>query len=174
MMNAQALITRLGLEPLPGEGGFYRETYRSPERIAAAALPARYNADKSLGTAIYYLLTPDAFSALHRLRTDEIYHFYLGDPVTMLQLHPDGTSRTLVLGPDLRAGQELQCAVPRGVWHGTHLNRGGEFALLGTTMAPGFDFEDRELGNRDDLSRLYPEQQEPIRRHRSRRRSSRP
>ena len=132
-------------QPLGFEGGFYRETSRTDH-----------------ATSIYYLLAPGHVGLMHRLTSDEIYHFYLGDPVTMLQLHPDGTGRTVVLGPDLPSGQQLQCAVPKDVWHGTYLDQGGEFALLGTTMAPGFDLEDRELGNRADLARRYPEQRELI------------
>src|SRR5207245_2095434 len=109
-------------------------------RLPAASLPARYGTDRWAGTAIYYLLTPDTFSALHRLPTDEVYHFYLGDPVEMLQLWPDGSGRVGTLGQDVRAGQLLQVIVPRGVWQGSRLRPGGAFALLGTTMAPGFDF----------------------------------
>src|SRR5581483_11176343 len=97
-------------------------------------------------TAIYYLLTPDTVSAMHRLATDEIFHFYLGDPVEMLQLRPDGSHRVAILGPDLDAGQRPQIVVPRGVWQGARLVPGGRFALLGTTVAPGFDYADYETG----------------------------
>jgi uncharacterized protein len=154
-MNAETLIRQLGLLPHP-EGGFYRETYRSPETIAAAALPARYGESRSLSTAIYYLLTPDSFSSLHRLQSDELFHFHLGDPVTMLQLHEDGRGETITLGQDVLAGQQLQVVVPRGVWQGMFLNDGGRFALLGTTVAPGFDFADFEVEARDDLLGQYP------------------
>ena len=141
-MNAQALIETLRLQRLPGEGGFYRETYRSSERVAATALPERYTAGKEFGTAIYYLLTPETTSALHRLPTDEIFHFYLGDPVVMLQLFPDGHGETITLGPDILSGQVVQCVVPKFVWQGAALVAGGRFALMGTTMAPAFDFAD--------------------------------
>jgi uncharacterized protein len=154
-LDAKAIIRQLGLEPHP-EGGFYRETYRSNESIAAAALPPRYGNDRSLCTAIFYLLTPDSFSALHRLQSDEVFHFYLGDPVTMLQLHGDGRGETTVLGQDIMAGQQLQVIVPRGVWQGMCLNDGGRFALLGTTVSPGFDFDDFEVGTRNALKREYP------------------
>jgi predicted cupin superfamily sugar epimerase len=156
MLSAKELIALLGLRPLPVEGGYFRETYRSADRLPAAALPARYGADKSAATAIYYLLTPDTFSALHRLPTDEVYHFYLGDPVEMLQLWPDGTGRVVTLGQDLKAGQLVQTVVPRGVWQGSRLRPGGAYALLGTTMAPGFEFADYEAGDREELVIQYP------------------
>jgi uncharacterized protein len=154
-MDAETIIARLGLQPHP-EGGFYRETYRSRETIAAAALPPRYGDERNLSTAIYYLLTPDSFSSLHRLQSDELFHFHLGDPVTMLQLHGDGRGETIALGHDILAGQQLQVVVPRGVWQGMFLNDGGRFALLGTTVSPGFDFADFEVGTRDVLAVEYP------------------
>lgn len=154
-MTANDIIRFLGLTPHP-EGGHYAETYRSPESIAAGHLPPRYGADRAFGTAIYYLLTPGTFSAMHRLASDEIFHFYLGDPVEMLNLHPDGTSRLLVLGKDLSEGMIPQAAVQSGVWQGARLVPGGAYALLGTTVAPGFDFADFELGERASLAGLYP------------------
>jgi predicted cupin superfamily sugar epimerase len=164
MPNAEDLIAALQLQPLPLEGGYYRETYRSTDVMPAAALPDRYRMDKTIGTAIYYLLTPQSFSALHRLPTDEIFHFYLGSPVQMLQLWPDGQGRVVTLGPDVLAGQSLQVIVPRGVWQGSFLTPGGSYALLGTTMAPAFDFADYEAGNRERLVQGYPDYAELIRR----------
>jgi predicted cupin superfamily sugar epimerase len=108
MLSAQNLIDLLGLQPLPREGGYYRETYRSPDRLSV-----HDGFGKSASTAIYYLLTAETFSALHRLPTDEVYHFYRGDPVHLLQLPPDGPGRVVVLGTDLVAGQQPQCVVPR-------------------------------------------------------------
>jgi predicted cupin superfamily sugar epimerase len=156
MPTAAELIAVLDLKPLPLEGGYYRETYRSPLRLPAKLWPDRYSADKAAGTAIFYLLTPETFSALHRLPTDEIFHFYLGDPVTMLQLLPDGTGRRVTLGSDILAGQSPQLVVPAGVWQGSFLQAGGTVALLGTTMAPGFDFADYEGGDRARLTAKYP------------------
>ena len=111
-----------------------------------------------------HLLTdePGSFSALHRLATDEVYHFYLGDPVEMLLLHADGASSRPVLGPDLIAGQQVQLVVPRGTWQGSRLVAGGRWALLGTTMAPGFDSGDFELGRGPDLEAAWPDQAEAI------------
>jgi predicted cupin superfamily sugar epimerase len=163
MLTAVDIIKMLDLKPQPQEGGYFRETYRSGDVLPATALPARYKQDKSANTAIYYLLTPETFSALHRLPTDEIYHFYLGGPVTMLQLSAEG-GRVVTLGVDLRAGQQPQVVVPRGVWQGSFLYPRAEFALLGATVAPAFDFPDYEAGDREELTKQFPEFAEMIRR----------
>jgi predicted cupin superfamily sugar epimerase len=156
MLTARNIIDLLGLVPLAPEGGYYCETYRSGESISESALPRRYGGRRDIGAAIYYLLTPDTFSALHRLATDEVYHFYLGDPVEMLQLLPDGSTKTLRLGHNILENMVLQVVVPRTVWQGARLVAGGRFALLGTTTAPGFDKADYEHGNRDVLIGQYP------------------
>jgi predicted cupin superfamily sugar epimerase len=161
-MNAQEIIERLGMSPLREEGGYFVEIYRSEEAIPKQALPERYRSKRSFGTAIYYLLTPDTVSALHKLESDEIFHFYLGDPVTMLQLHSDGSTNVVALGQDIQASQHLQVVVPCGTWQGSFLQEGGEFALLGCTVAPGFDYRDYESGNRADLLKEYPEHEELI------------
>jgi predicted cupin superfamily sugar epimerase len=155
-MDIEKLKQTLGLKPLPEEGGFFAESYRSDEKLAAGVLPARYSGDRSFGTAIYFLLTPETFSALHRLATDEVYHFYLGDPVELLLLRIGGAGEVATIGTDLDRGMRPQCTVPRGVWQGSRLKPGGAFALLGTTMAPGFDFADFELARRDALLTSHP------------------
>lgn len=157
-MTAEQVIDLLELRPLPGEGGWFRQTWSSPERIVSGMLGPRYRRDCVVGTAIYYLITdaPDGFSALHRLPTDEVYHFYLGDPVEQLRLHPDGRSEWVVLGTDLRAGQHVQHVAPRDVWQATRLVAGGRWALLGTTLAPGFDIAAYEAGSRQALIDTYP------------------
>jgi uncharacterized protein len=154
-MTPDDIIRALNLAPLPDEGGYFRETYRADEATDARALPARYGRAKAHATAIYYLLTPDTFSALHRLPSDEVWHFYAGDAVEMLQLLPDGGGRLITIG-DFAAGFEPQLVVPRGVWQGTRLVAGGRWALLGTTVAPAFDFADYEAGRGKDLERKYP------------------
>jgi predicted cupin superfamily sugar epimerase len=156
MPTAEELIAHLRLQPHPKEGGFFRETYRAAESWPAEALPSRYGADRAASTAIYYLLTPGTCSALHRLQSDEVFHFYLGGPVRMLQLFPDGNGRTIVLGPNLLDGQLPQVLVPRGVWQGSFLEADA-FALLGCTVAPGFDYADYQAGQRADLVRQYPD-----------------
>ena len=158
-LTAEQIIRRFGLEPLPGEGGMFRQSYIAAERVQLGALPPRYQADKPMCTAIYYLLTaaPDSFSALHRLPTDEIYHFYAGDPVDMLLLHPDGRGEHVRLGPEFMNGEHVQFVVRRGVWQGSRLAPGGRWALLGTTMAPGYTDSDYAGGARSELVARYPE-----------------
>ena len=151
MLTADDVVRLLDLQPHPIEGGFFRETYRSE-----GTLPA-YGATRSVGTAIYYLLTPRTVSELHRLTGEEVFHFYLGDPVRQLQLHPDGTAKEHTLGTDLAAGQVPQLVVPAGVWQGSHTLPGPHgFALLGATMAPGFDYADYASGDRAELTAGYP------------------
>jgi predicted cupin superfamily sugar epimerase len=148
-LSAEEVIAALGLEPHPLEGGFFHETYRTPQRM--------HGKERSLATAIYYLLTPNTCSAMHRLPTDELFHFYLGDPVQQLQLYPDGTGKVVTIGPDLLAGQRPQVLVSGGIWQGACLADGGRLALLGTTMTPGFAYPDYQKGRRDELVGQYPE-----------------
>ncbi|HXX02644.1 MAG TPA: cupin domain-containing protein [Candidatus Acidoferrales bacterium] len=156
MLTAKEVCKLLKLEPLVAEGGFFAETYRSAHRLPKGALSNCYPGERSQSTAIYYLLTPETFSAMHRLRGDEVYHFYLGDPVEMLKLKPDGSAEALLLGQDIGGGMRLQQVVCGGTWQGLRLAPGGSFALMGTTMAPGFDPADFELGRREELSAAYP------------------
>ena len=155
MTDINELIRYLRLEPLPIEGGYFRQTWSSDDLVS---IPS-YDGQRPAGTAIYYLLTsdPDSFSALHRLATSEIYHFYLGDPVEMLLLAEGAPGRRVILGPDLLGGQHVQYIVPRSVWQGSRLLPGGRFALLGATMAPGFDGRDFTLGRRDHLIQRFPQ-----------------
>jgi predicted cupin superfamily sugar epimerase len=158
MTRADEIIAFLRLQPHPKEGGFFRETYRAAEPLACA------QGERSVSTAIYYLLTPQTFSEMHRLASDEVFHFYAGAPVRMLQLFPDGQAREVVLGSDVLAGQLPQVVVPRGVWQGSLLEPGGDFALLGCTVAPGFDYADYEAGDRAALLAQFPQQRELIER----------
>src|SRR5688572_12232714 len=121
MSMAQEIIRKLSLQPHPKEGGFFRETYRSWVRLPKEVLPEFYGADRCAGTAIYYLLTPGTFSALHRLQSDEIFHFYAGSPVKMLHLLDHGLGKEIILGSDVLADQQPQVIVPRGVWQGSFL-----------------------------------------------------
>jgi len=162
-MTAEEVKRLLQLEPLVVEGGFFRETYRSRWMVSAEYLPKGIRGPRSIGTAIYYMITPETFSALHRLPGTEIFHFYLGDPVVMLQLLPDGSARTITLGSDLVAGHQPQVVVCGGVWQGSRLAPGGKFALMGTTMSPGFDAADYEHGNTEQLIAEYPSQGRMIR-----------
>jgi uncharacterized protein len=156
-MTAGEIKALLQLAPHPVEGGFFRRTYTSP---GTAELPRGLRAQ---GTAIYYLLEAGTFSETHVLESDEIFHFYLGDPVEMLQLYPDGHSAVLTLGPDLAAGQHVQVVVPAGVWQGTRLLGDGKVALLGCTVTPGFDFADYKNAKYAELAAKWPGQAERIR-----------
>jgi predicted cupin superfamily sugar epimerase len=169
MVTAKQIIKFFGMRPLTDEGGYYVETYRALEKITPAALrkeslglPVRYTSERNFATAILYLLTPDTFSSLHRLAGDEIYHFYLGSPVTMLQLHPDGSSEVITLGQDILNGQCVQTVVPQSAWQGCFLSEGGEFALMGCTVTPGFEFNDLEPGRREELLEQYPDRRDLI------------
>lgn len=161
-MTAEEIIALLNLKPHPKEGGFFAETYRAEETIPQNVLPQRYTGARIFGTCIYYLLTSTTFSAMHRLQSDEIFHFFIGDHVEMLQLSPDGTGETVVLGSDLVAGMQPQVIAARGVWQGSRLVAGGKFALLGCTVAPGFDFADYEHRRRSELVRSHPQFHEKI------------
>jgi predicted cupin superfamily sugar epimerase len=151
---AKKIISRLKLKPLEKEGGYFFETYRSGERINN--LPKRYGGRRNFSTAIYYLLTPDLVSKIHKVKSDEIFHFYWGDPVEILMLFADGTSKIAVLGNELFRGQAPQIVVEKGVWQGARLKKGGRFALLGTTVAPGFEYKDFKLAERKTLLKKYP------------------
>ncbi|MBI9078499.1 MAG: cupin domain-containing protein [Pseudodesulfovibrio sp.] len=161
-ISAQEVIDILHLQPHPEEGGYFMETHRSDEIHTAANLPSRYADDRIHSTAIYYLLTPQTYSHMHKLKTVEIFHFYAGDPCEMLQLHPDGTSHVVILGNDLKAGHKPQIIVPRDSWQGMQLLPGGTFGLMGCTVAPGFEFADYSHGKRATLAEQYPEHAERI------------
>lgn len=162
MLTAEQVIQQLQLQSLPGEGGYFRESYRSGLTIPSHVLPETYASDRRASTAIFYLLKPDTFSALHRLPGDEIFHFYLGDPVEMLQLHPDGSGQIITIGNNVESGGHLQVLVPGGSWQGSRLFPGGAFALMGATMAPGFEFTDYMNSNRTELMAEYPRYSELI------------
>ena len=147
-MKAEDLITRWGLLPLPDEGGYYKETYRSEET----------DGERNFSTAIYYMLTRESHSKLHRLKSDEVYHFYFGDPVQMLLLYPNGESRVIFLGHNYLASQKSQFVIPRGTWMGSMVIEGElGYAFMGTTVSPGFDFRDFELGDREELIGMFPQ-----------------
>jgi uncharacterized protein len=156
MLTAPQIIERLQLRPLAIEGGLFRETYRSQLSIPAESLLKYYGGDRNVSTAIYYLLTPDTFSVVHRVKSDEIFHFYAGDPVEMLQLFPHSSGRVVTIHNDLANPCEPQVVVPAGVWQGCRLISGGHWALMGCTVAPGFDYADYEAGSRDELVSDYP------------------
>jgi predicted cupin superfamily sugar epimerase len=154
-MTADEIIQLLDLKPHP-EGGFYREAFKS-QALIPGLKPPRF-----CSTAIYYMLAAGTVSKIHRLASDEIFHFYMGDPVTWVLLKPNGKIEKTVLGSGLSQGQTPQMAVQAGTWFGGYLNDGGKFALMGTTMAPGFEFEDFALGDRKELIARFPQAEADI------------
>ncbi|MDA8746066.1 cupin domain-containing protein [Rubripirellula amarantea] len=161
--SQQQWIDQLQLEP-HREGGWYREVYRASESIAHAALPDRFTGDRAFSTSIYYLLGPGDISALHRIRQDEIWHFYDGSSLVVDVIHPDGRAETLRVGRDLSAGELPMAVVPAGSWFGAMVDSPAGFSLVGCTVAPGFDFDDFELPSRDELLELFPQHRELIKR----------
>ncbi|HXU87649.1 MAG TPA: cupin domain-containing protein [Methylomirabilota bacterium] len=147
-------IARLGLVPHP-EGGWYRETYRSAE--SSADLPARFGGPRTLSTAIYFLLAGDVVSRLHRIKSDEVWHFYAGDPLLLSVIAPDGALTVHRLGRADDRNALPQAVVPAGAWYGAQLAPGGAWALTGGTVAPGFEFGDFELGERRTLLAQFPQ-----------------
>ena len=156
-MTADEIKALLNLARHPVEGGYFRRTYTSSATIE---LP---RGTRPQSTAIYYLLEPNSFSEMHVLDSDELFHFYLGDSVEMLQLYPDGSSAVFTLGSDLAAGQRVQLLVPAGVWQGMGLVGEGKVALLGCTVTPGFDFADYHNSSYADLAEKWPGEAKRIR-----------
>lgn len=146
-MTAQDVIRLLDMVPLEQEGGMVKETWKSKKTDQGL----------SQGSAIYYLLEKGTFSHLHRLTGEEVYHFYMGDPVELCELRPDGSTKITVLGNNLLDGQIPQHVVEGGVWQGSRLKDGGKWALLGTTMCPAYSEEEYEHGNRKELLEKYPD-----------------
>ncbi len=158
--TAAALIKHFNMARIPQEGPWFVLTYNSSDVLARGALPGRYDGPRAAGSAIIALVTKTDFSAMHRLRTDEMWHYYGGDPLEMLILHPNGTSEVVVLGPDVLGGQKLQYVVPRGSWQGARpLGKGPDaYSMFGDTLAPAFEYGDFEMGYRDELQKAYPRQ----------------
>ncbi len=163
MIDAAYWIERLRLLPHP-EGGYYRETYRASDQIGAEALERRFGAARSASTAIYFLLTSADFSSLHRMKSDEAWHYHVGSPLTVHAIDPNGNLQTYKVGLGLDDGQQPQAVVPGGHWFGATVDEPGGYSLVSCTVAPGFDFEDFELGDRQHLTRLYPQHQTLIER----------
>ena len=161
MLTAREWIDQLRLQRHP-EGGWFRETYRSAEGVARAALPGRFDGDRAFSTAIYYLLDGGEIGALHRIRQDEGWHFYDGSSLTLHLIAPDGTYSTRGLGRDLHRGQEPQAVAPAGWYFAATVDEPGSFSLAGCTVAPGFDFADFELPTCDELCRRFPQHRELI------------
>ena len=158
-MNASDIIEQLQLEPLRDEGGFFRRVFTHPIRVDAPALPNGFEWSRELTTGIYYLITEDSFSALHRLQATETFHYHAGDALDMLLLQEDGPCRWAHIGIDITSDQEPFVVVPGGTWQGTRLSANAVhgWTLLSVIVSPGFDWEDFQLGDRKVLSNRFPD-----------------
>jgi len=156
MSIVNTLIQKYNLEPHP-EGGWYKQTYKSNEQIAAEALPKRFGANRFFSTAIYFLLEKGNFSAFHRIKSDECWHFYAGDPLLIYIIEQTGELKIISLGNDHEKEQSFQYVVPANCWFASRPAPGSEYCFVGCTVSPGFEFEDFELANATELSVMYPQ-----------------
>lgn len=163
IFDAKYWMDKLQLIPHP-EGGYYRQTYRAELTLEKAALPPAFGSSRAVATAIYFLLQGTDFSAFHRLRSDEMWHFYAGGALVVHVISEDGLHSEIPLGSNAEAGEVFQAVVKAGCWFGSRLHDPKEFALVGCTVSPGFDFADFELAKRDELVRHYPQHREVIER----------
>jgi uncharacterized protein len=159
--NAKHWIEKLRLEPHP-EGGYFRQTYRSEVMIAREALPPRFSGPRAASTAIYFLLEGEHFSAFHRLRSDEVWHFYAGSPLVVEMIEAAGSRSSILLGDDSDAGQMFQAVVRAGCWFASHVADWKGWSLVGCTVAPGFDFADFEMAKQEELVKRYSQHREII------------
>jgi len=163
-MQIQELINHYNLLLHP-EGGYYRQTYLSPETISKEALPVRFDGRRPFSTAIYFLIPHGEFSAFHRIKSDEVWHFYQGCALNIHVIHTDGTYELMKLGQNYTNQESFQLTVPANTWFASEpVGEIGEYALVGCTVAPGFDFADFELANAHELSEEYPTHQAVIKR----------
>jgi hypothetical protein len=161
MLTVTEWIEQYQLQPHP-EGGWYKETYKSSETIAAGALPERFTGSRSFSTAIYFLLEQGNFSAFHRIKSDECWHFYAGDPLEVFVLHQDGKLEVITLGSDIVNEQLFQYVVPANCWFASRPAKESTYCFVGCTVAPGFDFADFEMAKANELSALHPQHADVI------------
>jgi predicted cupin superfamily sugar epimerase len=160
MQTAQFWIDHLKLQPHP-EGGFFKEVYRSDEKIQRESLPARFSGTRNFSTSIYFLLRSEDYSLFHRIQSDELWHYYAGSSLTLYILDKGGL-KTFTLGPNPEKGEILQLVIPFNTWFGAKVNQPDSYVLSGCTVSPGFDFNDFEMARRQDLLQAYPSQQQVI------------
>lgn len=154
-------IEKLGLIKHP-EGGWFKEVYRAGESVKVEHLPERYTGGRHHSTSIYFLLPSDTFSAFHRIKSDELWHFYTGSAVTVYMIDEEGSYSEIKLGGNAEAGEVFQCVIPRNVWFGAKVNEPDSYTLVGCTVSPGFHFDDFELGKREELLKTFPQHKEII------------
>ncbi|MEM8929026.1 MAG: cupin domain-containing protein [Bacteroidota bacterium] len=163
-MTAKELVRKLNLQPHP-EGGFFKETYRSTGKINVDGPSLEFKGIRSFSTCIYFLLTSDTFSAFHKINQDEIWHFYLGSPIKLHSISPDGVYMERIIGNDFKNHQHPQLVVHKEHWFAASVLDEESYALMGCTVAPGFDFQDFVLGKRRELIAKFPEHQLIIERY---------
>ena len=163
MSEVKALIERFNLEPHP-EGGYFKETYRSNGHIESSSLPNEYSGERNYSTCIYFLLTSDTFSAFHRIKQDEIWHFYQGGPILLHLISVEGEYTKITIGSDFESGQVPQFVVPGGFWFAAEVIESDSFSFVGCTVSPGFDFQDFELPSRKKLLQKFPQHKNIIER----------
>jgi len=161
MKTAHFWIQSLGLARHP-EGGYFRETYRSDETIPGNALPTRFNGDRSFSTSIFYLLSGEDRSVLHRIQSDEIWHFHDGSPLSIHIIDNNGIHRVRRLGLNPASGQSPQVMVEAGAWFGAIVDKKGSYTLAGCTVAPGFDFSDFEKADKEYMLKKFPRHKDII------------
>lgn len=161
MKDAAYWIEKLDLKRHP-EGGYFRETYRSREVIVKQALPERFKGDRVFATCIYFLLNKKGYSAFHKVQQDEVWHFYAGSSLAIHIIDQKGQYATVKLGKKIENGESFQTVVMAGCWFAAAVNNKKKFSLVGCTVAPGFDFDDFELADRQRLVGLYPEHRQVI------------
>lgn len=161
MYTAENYINELHMSPHP-EGGFFKETYRADGIIQHEALPPGYSGARSYSTGIYFLLDGKQFSALHKIKQDEMWHFYDGGTLLIHMISPDGEYSSIQLGLNISNGEVPQAVVPGGTYFGSEMASKSDFALVGCTVAPGFDFADFEMPSRETLLEKFPEHKKII------------
>ena len=160
-MTVETLVKELDLLPHP-EGGFYKETYRSEGKITQSYLSPNFKGDRNMATGIYFLIEKNNFSALHKIKSDETWHFYYGDALEVIEINEQGHLTITKIGSNLSNGETFQYTVKANTWFGSRVSEGGHFSLVGCTVYPGFDFNDFELANRDVLINLFPKHENII------------
>lgn len=155
-MTVTILVKELDLLPHP-EVGYFKEVYRSKETILQGALPERFSGDRNFATAIYFLIEKNNFSALHKIKSDETWHFYYGDALEVIEIDENGKLTSTLVGNKLLEGESFQYTVKANTWFGSRVSNGGNFSLVGCTVAPGFDFNDFELAKKEELVKLFPQ-----------------
>ncbi len=160
-MTVDILVKELKLLPHP-EGGYYKETYRSEGKITQACLSYDFKGDRNMATGIYFLIEKGNFSALHKIKSDETWHFYYGDALEVIEINEKGNLTITKIGSNLSKGETFQYTVKANTWFGSRVSEAGNFSLVGCTVYPGFDFNDFELAKREDLIKQFPQHSQLI------------